>query len=49
MRTSILIGALVIADSINPDWVTSEATGIFVAVVLVVGMFMDVFDFLSNN
>jgi hypothetical protein len=48
MRTVVLLGFIVVADAIREDWVKGGSTSEFLAVVLLIAAFMDIFDFFKN-
>ncbi len=48
MRTVILLGLTAIASAINDEWITDSSTIKFMAIVLLVAIFMDVTDFLNG-
>ena len=50
MRTAILFGAMIIADSINKENLSfSDYTIKFIAIVILVCMCMDIVDFFRNK
>jgi len=48
MRTAIFLGLLGIADAIRKDWLTGSDVIQFVAIIVVVMAFMDMFEFIHN-
>ena len=49
MRSFILMGAIIIGNSINPSYEYSELTGIAIGLFLVVGALMDGMEFLYRK
>lgn len=49
MRTVILIGAMIIADAINPSLDISSKALTFVGVLVIASMFMDLTEFIDRN
>ena len=49
MRTVIIIGAMIIADAINPSVEISEKALTFVAVLVIASMVMDLTEFIERK
>jgi hypothetical protein len=49
MRTVILIGAMIIADAINPEMIIKESTTTFVGFLVIASMAMDLIDFFRKD
>lgn len=48
MRTAIFLGLTSIASAIRKDWLTNENSIAFLAVALIIMIFMDVMEFIKK-
>ena len=49
MRTSILIGAMIIGDSINPEMIIPDNVATFVGVMFIIFAVMDLTEFIKKQ
>jgi hypothetical protein len=48
MRTAVFLGLTAVADAINKNWLVDERTIKFVAIMVLVFMFMDIAEFIKK-